>query len=79
MVVESGGVSSSNSLELDISMININNNYETKSIKTGKKSINKEMTEKTHGRGRGRGRGRGYSCGRPQGGEYGLQMKLKPV
>jgi hypothetical protein len=79
MVVESGGVSSSDGLESDISMIDINNNYETKSIETGKKSINEEMTEETHGRGRGRGRGHGYSRGRPQGGEYGLQMKLKPV
>jgi hypothetical protein len=79
MVVESDGVNSSDSLELDISMIDINNNYETKSTETGKESIYEKMTEETHGRGRGRGRGRGYSHGRPQGSEYGLQMKLKPV
>jgi hypothetical protein len=51
MADESGSVSLSDGLELDISIININNNYETKSTKIGKKSINEEMTEKTHGRG----------------------------
>jgi hypothetical protein len=79
MAVESGGVSSSDCLESDISIININNNYEIKSIETRKESTNEEMTERTYGRGRGRGRGRGCSRGHPQSGEYGLQIKFKPV
>jgi hypothetical protein len=48
---ESGGVSSSDGPESDISMINIDNNYETESIKTGEESIDEEMTEGTHRRG----------------------------
>jgi hypothetical protein len=39
-----------NSLELDISIINKNNNYKTKSIATKEKSINKKMTERTYGK-----------------------------
>jgi hypothetical protein len=79
MANESGGVNSSDSPESDISMIDINNNYETKSTKTGKESTDKKMTEETYGRGRGRGRGCGCGRGRPRGGVRGLQMKSKLV
>jgi hypothetical protein len=48
---KNGGVSSSDSPESNISIINFDNNYETKSIKTRKKSIDKEITERTHGKG----------------------------
>jgi hypothetical protein len=54
---ESGGVSSSDGPESDISMINIDNNYETESTETRKESTDEEITEKTYGRGRGCGRG----------------------
>jgi hypothetical protein len=47
---KSSSINLKDSLKLDISIININNNYETKLIKIGKKSINEEMTEKTHGK-----------------------------
>jgi hypothetical protein len=50
MVDESSGVSLSDGPESDISIINIDNNYETELTKTGKESIDEEMTERTHGR-----------------------------
>jgi hypothetical protein len=50
MADESGGVSSSDSPESDISMFNIDNNYEIKSTKIGEKSTDEEMTEGTYGR-----------------------------
>jgi hypothetical protein len=51
MADESSGESSSDSPESDISMINIDNNYETESIKIGEKCTDEEMIEETHGRG----------------------------
>jgi hypothetical protein len=51
MVDESSGVSSSDGPKSDISMINLDNNYETESTETGEESIDEEMTEGTHGKG----------------------------
>jgi hypothetical protein len=51
MADESGSVSSSDGIELDISIIDIDNNYETKSTKTGEKSIDEEIIEETYGKG----------------------------
>jgi hypothetical protein len=76
---ESSGVSSSDSLESNISIININNNYETESTETGKESTNKEMTEGTYGRGWRRGRKRGRGHGHPRSSRHGLQIKPKPI
>jgi hypothetical protein len=61
MANKSSSVSSSDGLKSDISMIDINNNYETELTKTGKESIDEKMTKRTNGRGRGRGRRRGHS------------------
>jgi hypothetical protein len=65
MADKSDSVSLSDGLKSDISMININNNYETELTEIGEESTDEKMTKRTYGRGRRRGRRRGRGRGRP--------------
>jgi hypothetical protein len=50
-MADKSSVSLNDSPKSNISIIDINNKYKIESTKTGKKSIDEEMTKGTHGKG----------------------------